>query len=100
MEKVSKTYYCDYCGKECAHTDFILPEKGEDNVEEVKDFHGNKIKSFRYPNIISKQVDICPACQNTIARLINVMRYVNINADKIEEEVYISLKNSNTKNNN
>lgn len=95
MEKVSKTYYCDYCGKECAHTEFILPEKGEDNVVWVKDNFGHKVMRHRYPNILSKQVDICPACQNTIARLVGVMRFVNINADKIEEDVCIVLKNTN-----
>ena len=98
VEKISKSYYCDYCGERCAHTEFILPEKGEDNVEWAKDRFGNKIMPFHYPNILSKQVDICPSCQNTIARIVNLMRYVNINADKIEEDVYISLKNASTKN--
>ena len=97
MEKISKSYFCDYCGERCAHTEFILPEKGEDNVEWAKDRFGNKIMPFHYPNILSKQVDICPSCQNTIARIVNLMRYVNINADKIEEEVCISLKNASTK---
>ena len=98
VEKISKSYYCDYCGERCAHTEFILPEKGEDNVEWAKDRFGNKIMPFHYPNILSKQVDICPSCQNTIARIVNLMRYVNINTDKIEEDVYISLKNASTKN--
>ena len=97
VEKISKSYFCDYCGERCAHTEFILPEKGEDNVEWAKDRFGNKIMPFHYPNILSKQVDICPSCQNTIARIVNLMRYVNINADKIEEEVCISLKNASTK---
>ena len=73
-------------------------KKGEDNIEWAKDKFGNKIMPFHYPNILSKQVDICPSCQNTIARIVNLMRYVNINADKIEEDVYISLKNASTKN--
>ena len=98
MEKISKSYYCDYCGERCAHTEFILPEKGEDNIEWAKDKFGNKIMPFHYPNIFSKQVDICPSCQNTIARIVNLMRYVNINAYKIEEDVYVSLKNASTKN--
>lgn len=85
MEKILKSYYCDYCGKRCAHTEFVLPEKGEDNVEWIKDGLGNKIQPIHYPNILSKQVDICPSCQTTIARIVNLMRYVNINADKIEE---------------
>ena len=97
MEKVSKSYFCDYCGKGCTHTEFILPEKGEDIVEYVKDRIGNKIMSLYHTNILSKQVDICPSCQNTIARIVNLMRYVNINVDEIEEDVYVSLKNASTK---
>lgn len=54
MEKISKSYYCDYCGERCEHTEFILPEKGEDNVEWAKDRLGNKIKPFYFPNILSK----------------------------------------------
>ena len=98
MEKISKSYFCDYCGERCEHTEFVLPEKGEDNVEWIKDGLGNKIQPIYYPNIFSKQVDICPSCQNTIARIVNLIRYVNINADKIEEDVYISLKNTSTRN--
>ena len=43
MEKISKSYFCDYCGERCAHTEFILPEKGEDNVEWAKDRLTSKI---------------------------------------------------------
>lgn len=97
MEKISKSYYCDYCGERCEHTEFVLPEKGEDNIEWIKDGLGNKIQPIYYPNILSKQVDICPSCQNIIARIVNLIRYVNINADKIEEDVYISFKKASTK---
>ena len=89
MEKIQ--YYCDYCGKKCEHTDFIIPEQ-ERCVEWIRDREGHKIQSFNRFDIVEKRVDICKTCQSAIARIIDLMRYANTHIDKVEEDVYISLK--------
>ena len=47
------TYYCDYCGKECDHTEFVMPY-GEEKVEYAKDGYGNKIMPCHYTEPIAK----------------------------------------------
>ena len=33
MEKILKSYFCDYCRERCDHTEFVLTEKGEENAK-------------------------------------------------------------------
>ena len=66
------TYYCDYCGKECEHTTFVIPER-TDNCEYATDFKGNKLIKFDFPTMIAKSKDICPDCQNKIATLLSTL---------------------------
>ena len=86
MEKISKSYYCDYCGEKCEHTEFIVPER-EICVEWIRDREGNKIQSFDRFDIVEKRVDICKTCQNTMARIADLMRYANIHIYEDEEDI-------------
>lgn len=73
MEKIIKEYYCDYCGKKCKHTEFILPEYRR---IETMDKSGNILKTENIIKNISK--DICPECQEKIVALLGLMESVNI----------------------
>ena len=66
------TYYCDYCGKECEHTMFVIPER-KDNCEYVTDFKGNKLIKFDFPTVTAKSKDNCSDCQNKIATLLSTL---------------------------
>ena len=69
------TYYCDYCGKECEHTEFVMPY-GEEKVEYAKDRYGNKIMPCHYTEPIAKNRDICIDCQKRIINLMKVLPYI------------------------
>lgn len=82
-------YYCDYCGKECEHTpELVLPVK-----EKNKDF-----MFIGHPDvptiekIVAKQRDICPECQNQIAKLVNLLHYADFAGSDMEKMVYVLLK--------
>lgn len=85
------TYYCDYCGKECEHTpEFTLPVKeknkdlmfmGEPNIPTIE-------------KIVAKQKDICPKCQDQVAKLINLLHYADFVGNDMEKMVYVLLKNT------
>ena len=85
------------CKKQTGKFQSIM-RKMENQLEAERKAAKEKKEAKKSKTNISKQVDICPSCQNIIARIVNLMRYVNINADKIEEDVYISLKNASIKN--
>ena len=79
------TYYCDYCGKECAQTpEYFMPE----------------IRKVQYTSRCSKNIirpsqkDICPVCQKQIAKLINLLHYADFVGDDMEKIVYVLLKKS------
>lgn len=57
-------YYCEYCGKECNHTEYIVPSFIEIKIN--SEMIGNKFETLE-----PKQVDICPTCQNKIAIMLN-----------------------------
>ena len=56
------TYYCDFCGKECEHTDFVIPVKESIYVEK------SEIKLAKFGEmVVPKTADICPECQTKMA---------------------------------
>lgn len=81
MAKTLKKYYCDCCGSECEHSEFILPKKGEDRIEWATDRFGTKLYPFHYPTTHTKQSDLCPTCQNTLARIVGLIRSANMYPD-------------------
>lgn len=64
------------------------------------DAKGNKIKSFSFSDAKPKQKDICHDCQMNIARILNLMKYVNINATEIEDEIFVALNKAKCKGEN
>ena len=87
MEKIKqiKTYYCDYCGKQCDSTPlYVLPSLESDYA---KDSSGNKLVRFG-ESVHTKQKDICPGCQNEIARFLNLMKYATVKIDDVEKVVF------------
>lgn len=63
--KTVETYVCDYCGKECGHTPFVVPYKEELFAER----DGIRLAKFS-ERIIAKDVDICSDCQAKMAYVI------------------------------
>ena len=56
------TYYCDFCGKECEHTDFVIPAK--ESIYAQK--NGIKLAKFG-EMVVPNAADICPECQTKMA---------------------------------
>lgn len=86
-----EVYCCDYCGKECEHTDYILPVI-EIDTEYAKDGYGNKLAKLNIDKVVPRQVDICPECQETIARLTRIMKYADVKV--IEDNLVDAFVNS------
>lgn len=94
MEK--KIYCCDYCRRNCEHTpDYVLPDF---KTQTEYAFHnGVKLAKFDRRVVTTKQVDICSSCQNKIARMANLLRYVMVDVDQLEKNVYETLMKASTK---
>lgn len=85
---------CDYCGRKMySTTDYVLP------VIEVRTeyaFKNNyKLAKVDIPEINPRR-DICSTCVNKIARLTNLMRYVEIDVDAMENNIYKTLMSVST----
>lgn len=89
------TYYCDYCGKECEHTpEYVLPSLQETMVDACSPGDGSVLRGITYASPHAKQKDICPKCQNQIAKLTNLLHYADFIGDDMEKMVYVLLKKS------
>lgn len=97
MKKIKQidTYYCDYCGKECEHTpQYVFPSLEETTVDACSPRDGNVLKRIIYASPHAKQKDICPKCQDQIAKLINLLHYADFIGDDMEKMIYELLKNT------
>lgn len=94
MKKLIETYHCDYCGKECEHIDYVLPVI-EYDIEYAKDSNGKKIVALDVPVVNPKNVDICPKCQDIIARFTRIMKYTDVKINEIEDSVFKAFINCN-----
>lgn len=87
MEK--KAYCCDYCRRDCEHThDYVMPDF--ETQTEFAFRNGVKLAKFDRTRIAPKHVDICSSCQNKIARMANLLRYVMVDVDQMEKNIYES----------
>lgn len=88
--------HCDYCGKRIySTTDYILPVV-ETRTEYA--FKNNcKLAKVDIPEINPRRRDICGTCVNKIARLTNLMKYVEIDVDAMENNIYETLMKMSTK---
>lgn len=94
MEK--KAYCCDYCRRDCEHTpDYVMPDF--ETQTEFAFRNGVKLAKFDRTRIVPKQVDICPSCQNKIARMANLLRYVMVDVDQMEMNIYETFMKATTK---
>lgn len=59
-------YFCDYCGKKCSHTDFVVPEekKIECYIAGIKNVTSEMCETHK---------DICPKCQKKIVNLLKLV---------------------------
>ncbi|MDD4370967.1 MAG: hypothetical protein PHD56_07835 [Anaerostipes sp.] len=72
--KTIESYRCDFCGKECEHTEYVLPTISQNVVKE-----GN-IATF-YNDIEPVQCDLCEACQKKVHFGIQLSRMAILNDD-------------------
>ena len=95
MEK--KVYCCDYCRKICEPTpDYVVPDFSiEENYARNKS--GAKLLKIDRTRIAPKQVDICPSCQNKIARMSNLLRYVMVDVNQMEKNIYETFMKATTR---
>jgi len=88
MEKKKEiyTYYCDYCGKECEHTDITVPSLEYESVYAMN----NDVKAAEFSKEILeiKQKDVCPKCQEEIAKFLRLMKYTTVKIDNVEKTVF------------
>lgn len=88
MKKIKEvsTYYCDYCGKECEHTDITLP-----SLEYETEYAMNnniKLAEFSREILEIRQKDMCPKCQEEIAKFLRLMKYATVKIDDVEKVVF------------
>lgn len=88
---------CDCCKNEIKeehkNNKFILPVRLIE--EEICEFQGKELLRTNFDRgIRPTEVDICPKCQNKIAKFFNMLGYVDINMDKIELEIFDKFKES------
>jgi len=71
-----KQYYCDYCGKECEHTENIMvPE-----MVPVNAVNKQGIVLIKGGHVLKHvQKDVCVSCQEKINFLLKLMPRVDIN---------------------
>lgn len=62
--------------------------------------NGVKLAKFDRTRIAPKQVDICPSCQNKITRMANLLRYVMVDVDQMEKNIYETFMKSTTRKEN
>ena len=88
MKKVKElsTYYCDYCGKECKHTDITLPSLEYEAEYVMND--GVKLAEFSREILEIKQKDVCPECQKEIAKFLRLMTYTTVKINDVEKAVF------------
>lgn len=77
MEKQLVKYECDFCGRECNKSDYIIPVYDTETFI-AKNSSGSKVAKFDKTKIISQRVDVCPMCEKTLAEMINLSRFVNV----------------------
>ena len=75
MKKVIEKYFCDFCGEECEGTNFVFPEMSRTEAYDL--ISGKTLKAIDCV-ITKKEVDICPKCQEKIARLLEFIKYTEI----------------------
>lgn len=98
MKLEKKIYCCDYCRNGCEHTqDYVLPVF--ETKSEFAFRNGVKLAKFDRTVTTPKQVDICPDCQDKIARITNVLNYVTVDVKALEKSIYESFMKASTKSN-
>lgn len=84
---------CDYCGNQIFNkedSEFIIPTIpkiqfcGGLNNNKLGETDG-KVQGYKY--------DICYSCQHKIAKLLNLLNYVDFNFDDLEDKIYSEINN-------
>lgn len=83
MEKQHVKYECDFCGRECTKSDYIVPVYDEEAVY-ARNIKGDKIVKFDKAKIVPQRVDVCPVCEKTLAEMIHLSRFVSFSELKAE----------------
>lgn len=87
---------CDYCGKRMySTTDYILPVIETRTEYAFK--NDCKLAKVDIHEINPRRRDICSTCVNKIVRLTNLMKYVEIDVDAIENNIFEALMSISTK---
>lgn len=88
--------HCDYCGKKMySTTDYVLPVIETRAEYAIKNDY--KLAKVDIHEINPRRRNICSTCVNKIARLTNLMRYVEIDVDAMENNIYETLMKMSTK---
>ena len=69
---------CNFCGKMCEHEEYQIPMF---NVETTyaTNSTGVKLFPFRYEKLITKNVDIRDDCRIKVARLMELVKFIDLN---------------------
>ena len=94
MEKQLVKYECDFCGRECDKSDYIVPVYDEETAY-ASNLKGDKVVKFDKAKIVPQRIDVCPICEKTLAELIHLSRFVSVHEIKaeIDKTVYNALGN-------
>ena len=69
---------CNFCGKACKHEDYNLPMFEVETIYATNS-KGVKLFPFRDEKLITKNVDLCDDCKIKIARLMELVRFIDLN---------------------
>lgn len=91
MRKTTCT--CDYCGKECEPTNFVLPkleEHGGYIIDRNEDMV-YKYKEHIYDDIIEEEQDICIECQIKMASFLPLIEKLMERTDTVIDHGVLSV---------
>lgn len=73
---------CNFCGKICEHEEYKIPMF---NVETTyaTNSKGVKLFPFRDEKLITKNVDLCDDCKIKVARLMELVKFIDLNNHEI-----------------
>lgn len=81
---------CNFCGKMCEHEEYQIPMF---NVETTYATSSKGVKLFPFidKKLITKNVDLCDDCKIKVARLMELVKFIDLN----NHEIYlVEKKNS------
>ena len=73
---------CNFCGKMCEHKEYKIPMFEVETVYATNS-KGVKLFPFRDEKLITKNIDLCDDCKIKVARLMELVKFIDLNNHEI-----------------